>query len=993
MKILIRVIKCLLVVASGFFIPAVYAETVAGYRSDFSTEAMPGNWLYLWNENGSITNEANFVLLEVDVLQTNEWQTDGTIPGRPDPGQGGHLRLSALGVCSGRTDPDAYAVAGYQIQTPGRYFLHDTLLELNSTNSSGVELRVFINSETPLRVDSITNTVPVAFDTDLGLLKAGDTLYVALGPGTDPINDYCRWDFSISRNSSTPDPAEVSVNTFQPLENLDIFNSGQPVCFSFRDDYLSGKGYSVFSNTISQSYGHAPKMFAEERVASADNQPLMVQYAEDRPEKMLLCHYNLKQIKIMQYEEFSDFFPGHWIYYPGSTLVDAVSAADTVLTVVSASNILAQDPVGVTNNSVIALIPLDETGERLWEQTEYAAVVSKSGNVLTVERGLFRTAAINHTVGTYVAVLPDLYAGDADTSMRFNWSVDCPLDSQGRNCGDVFVSMMATYFSSNGPLERIHGILSDVLFWEIGDPVPEASQLIRRFDTNGDGLGDNGYDSNGFNRFALGTYDMVRKLRLALGPDRIISADGNGEQWPRLPHLFNGMESEGLSHWNDPFATDWSSNPNLFRYWNAHLGFDQSLNYIVDKLPTLTEEQLANHQLHLQRLAGAVASILDIGVKASGTATVFPDRRYELYDHLKQGVVNRLGWLGEPDEWMRPATNTPNLFSGTAGDWISADATVTQDSGEGAWRIEATGDSNDPSSDSMTIRFQGLEIPTGDLFFRFLMKADPLALFPSNVYRYVTVTVDGRQISTNTMDELTGVASSAGYTECCFYYREAGPAAVDINLTFEGPQDVWVKDFSVHNAADVFARGFENGVVLANPKNESYTFDLSELFPDRICWRLTGNTWEDPVTNNGDPVGDPVTVPALDGLFLRSEPDTDYDGLSDRWELTHAANLTVLNGSGDSDGDGVSDGDEYIAGTDPLSVESVFEISLSTAPSVLQWSAVQDHQYTIWWSDNLEDWYLYDSINYFDGDGDLQIPLSDTNSSPHGFFRMETSSF
>ncbi len=981
------------------------AEVIASYRADYSAGAVPDNWLYLWNENGSVSNETNFTALEADALETDQWQTDGTNPGRPDPGQGGQLRLTAEGASPGNINPDAYAIAGYTIQTAGRYFLKDGFLSIGATNSTGVELRVFINSERPLRVDSVTTTNLVSFNTDLGLLKLGDTVYVALGPGGSALNDYCLWDFSIDRqpawySSGYPDPEEVPVVPGRTLGTLDIFKSAQPRCFSFRSDYLSGLGYSIFSNTISQSYGHAPKLFAEERVVSAGNQPLMTQYALDRPEKLLLCHFNFKQIKIMQQPEFAEFFSGHWLYYPGSTLTASVSAGDTVLTVADAKNFIEYAPVGSIGNSVIALIPLDGAGRRQWAQTEFAALAGKFGNTLTVERGLFRTSAREYPAGTAVAILPSLYEGETNTTFMFNWSIDCPLDSQGRNCGDIFVQMITNYFRTNQPLERIHGILSDVLFWEIGDPVPPANTAKRYFDANADGLGDSGYDSKGINRFALGVYDLVRKLRLALGPDRIISADGNGKQWPRLPHLFNGMESEGLSHWNDSFASDWSSNPNLFRYWKAHEGFPQSLSYIVDKLPLLANvpELYAEHKLHLQRLAGAVSAILDISVTASGTDQVFPERRYELYDHLKQGVVDRPSWLGAPGEWMRPATNAPNLFSGMAGDWGSTNAIVAFDANESAWRVRTTGDPSGSARENMTIRFQGLGIPAGDLFFRFQLKAAPLTWFPSNVYRYVTVTVDGRQVNTNTAGMLTGVASSDGYSECCFYYRTAGPATVNINLTFEGAQDVWIKNFTVHNATDIFARGFENGVVLANPENEPYTFNLKELFPDRICWRLTGHEWEDPETNSGNPVGDTVTVPALDGLFLRSEPDTDHDGLSDRWELKYATSLTTLNGSTsvDSDADGASDFDENIAGTDPFDNTSVLLIGLGGDGQVfsLSWPEISDHYYSLWWAVDLNGpWTLYtNDISRIDSQRIMKLDPAALSPSlkSNGFFKTKT---
>jgi hypothetical protein len=82
-----------------------------------------------------------------------------------------------------------------------------------------------------------------------------------------------------------------------------------------------------------------------------------------------------------------------------------------------------------------------------------------------------------------------------------------------------------------------------------------------------------------------------------------------------------------------------------------------------------------------------------------------------------------------------------------------------------------------------------------------------------------------------------------------------------------------------------------------------------------------------------------------------TESDVDLDGLADTWEMTHFT-TTAQDGTTDSDGDGINDLHEYLAGTNPTSTSSAFRITgtpvLQPGNQIqLQWQAVASKTYRI----------------------------------------------
>ena len=86
--------------------------------------------------------------------------------------------------------------------------------------------------------------------------------------------------------------------------------------------------------------------------------------------------------------------------------------------------------------------------------------------------------------------------------------------------------------------------------------------------------------------------------------------------------------------------------------------------------------------------------------------------------------------------------------------------------------------------------------------------------------------------------------------------------------------------------------------------------------------------------------------------------DTDNDGLPDGWETKYFGNLG-RDGAGDYDGDGMIDGAEYLAGTDPTDKQSMLRVTQIGKPSetgrLITWTAIPGKTYKIQFKTHLND--------------------------------------
>lgn len=104
--------------------------------------------------------------------------------------------------------------------------------------------------------------------------------------------------------------------------------------------------------------------------------------------------------------------------------------------------------------------------------------------------------------------------------------------------------------------------------------------------------------------------------------------------------------------------------------------------------------------------------------------------------------------------------------------------------------------------------------------------------------------------------------------ESTFYFRNVQAPTIDLSFTIEGANPVWIESVEVYPYPEVLVRQFDNGLVLVNPSDHAYSFDLAKWAGKASYKRLTASKKQDVAVNNGSKVAGSVLVGPKDSLFL-----------------------------------------------------------------------------------------------------------------------------
>jgi len=204
------------------------SSKISSYRDRFQGPTPAPGWQYLWNAKGPIGNPAHYQPLLW--WTSSEYNADGKgrVP-RPEPG--GYVRLARDGGHPGRGSKqsaakiDYFALAAYTVQ-PADGNGHYRLINTSLRGGNGLEVVVHLGSRSPLFSGKVPKDAnpPANFDTNVGFLMPGDTVYIAIGPDKDDGSDgFTDFDFTILRESGPAlPPARKTVLLREGFENSAI---------------------------------------------------------------------------------------------------------------------------------------------------------------------------------------------------------------------------------------------------------------------------------------------------------------------------------------------------------------------------------------------------------------------------------------------------------------------------------------------------------------------------------------------------------------------------------------------------------------------------------------------------------------------------------------------------------------------------------------------------------------------------------------------------
>ncbi|MCC2684284.1 MAG: hypothetical protein K0R75_1183 [Paenibacillaceae bacterium] len=689
------------------------------------------------------------------------------------------------------------------------------------------------------------------------------------------------------------------------LSSLDMLTKGFPKFVAFRNseayfDRVRPAGMvgneALWMDYFSKNYdGIIGKVLLEENQDVGKNLPVFVKYKEEHPEKTVLLHFNARAKRVNQMlKDMMDgtFFPGHILYQEGSKGVGDIAEAkgETTLKVEDADKFFHMNWRGANMTYqggqwafIVNLLP---DGKPDWYSGEYVYLTGHNieDNTLQAKRGLYGTPVRSFKAGQYV-ILPcegGSSVGDDDFNFVYNYSVDGPKDKSGRNGIDALVDFLGKHFETD--LKVFDGIAMDVL------QVHEFTSV----DADGDLVAESGLGMPNV-ELRKGLYEFAKKLRQRLGPDKLITVDGQDmSDYVNVGSYFNGMESEGWPFHQDLEVSEWSSGLNRTLYYQGDNVTQPRFTYFVSKMNSDVDRNKMYQPSDYWRLFNAAAAVTKSVVAVSSPwkqedrSAKPPDK---MFDELVKGAENvEGGWLGQPiGPLVRLAASTPDLLEGQGVEM--SDSFISMFSGDRTTFAKNGGRlAVSSQKDATLFRFGPVDTKgMTDITLFFTISMDPDKRLYDDMRSELIIkaydpsgkVVGGAETGGLVRKGLSDSPIGKDEFEVVVSYRDLKADELTLEFSTTNNSVMYLSKVTAHNAPDAVYREFEHGLVIANPSRSSdYTFDTSNLpgmtSPGRKYKRIQGTPYRDEKgvlrddsvkVNTGQPVTAPIQL-THDALFL-----------------------------------------------------------------------------------------------------------------------------
>ncbi|QHI68040.1 alpha-amylase family protein [Tichowtungia aerotolerans] len=239
---------------------------------------------------------------------------------------------------------------------------------------------------------------------------------------------------------------------------------------------------------------------------------------------------------------------------------------------------------------------------------------------------------------------------------------------------------------------------------------------------------------------------------------------------------------------------------------------------------------------------------------------------------------------------------------------------------------------------SNSVGFVGQEICDANGAYSFMAKDD--------LFYYVSVTFQGGTVTTSRR-----ILSADREVNFYFSADRTAPAAPILQAPVDGQAGLGSSvGFEWTASAD------ESGVSGYHIRIDSMVYDAGSATEFSKTLDAGEHRWQVRAIDEAGNIGEWSAFRSFDVVVV--DPDVDGDAIADEWELQHFGWVSAVDGTGDSDGDGASDYDEYRCGTDPRDPQSRLAITGLFVPGragelVLRWQGVARRRYNLMFAPDL----------------------------------------